>query len=223
MDKKTSLKTSFYANQSDLFEVPTLWTERLVLRAINWDCDPHRLAEAFADSDTIKWLPRTAVPQEVNAATAQQWLVDQGHDAKGQAAWVWAIAAKHKPDRAVGFIVLRRDPDKGNRTFLLHPDSRGLGYMTEAVQRIEQFAFIDLADDDLAFEELCVRNALDNTASTNLKVAPYRLIGQEEREYCGGRGMSVLRSITRKAWLEWYQDQQRPSTTSPRLSTLSMA
>jgi RimJ/RimL family protein N-acetyltransferase len=142
-----------------------LETERLVLRPLV-QTDAKDIQKHFNDWDIVKFLSSRAVQWPYPEDGAEKFLRNIALPAmeKGDE-WFWAITARDNPDELIGVIHLRRDSANGNRSFWLAREHQSKGYMTEALEAVNDFAF-----DHAGFECLLVKNAHANAASNRLKV-----------------------------------------------------
>ena len=78
----------------------------------------------------------------------------------------WAIVPKGGPDELIGRIDLWPDDgvSRDQRGFWLDPAFQGRGLMTEAAERVTEFAFVELG-----WPHLWLSNAEDNVASGRIK------------------------------------------------------
>jgi ribosomal-protein-alanine N-acetyltransferase len=85
------------------------------------------------------------------------------------------------------------------RGFWLDPEFQGRGLMTEAADRVTDFAFRDLG-----WPHLWLSNATTNLASARVKEKQgARLIGREPAHYVEGPGERMVWLIEREAWLRY--------------------
>ncbi len=84
---------------------------------------------------------------------------------------------------------------------------RRQGLMTEAVEAVTEFWFLELG-----FERLRVPKAVPNLASRRIsEKGGMRVIATEERQFVGGRFLAEIWEITREEWL-----QRRSARTEPK-------
>lgn len=113
--------------------LPTLTTNRLVLRALRQD-DAEALHAVFSDAETVRWWssgPHTSLAQTrdyvAQNATSDDWPT-------------WAIT--QGDDRAIGWIVLgRRRPGVSEIGYILHRDHHRRGLTREAMDAVIDYAF----------------------------------------------------------------------------------
>ena len=76
----------------------------------------------------------------------------------------WGVWLKDGPDEPIGVISFRPGSDKDQRGFWLCEDFQGRGLMTEAADRVVDFAF-----DEVGLDHLILTNALANVRSDRVK------------------------------------------------------
>lgn len=111
----------------------------------------------------------------------------------------WAITLKGVSDELVGRIDLWSDDgiSRDQRGFWLDPELQGQGLMTEAAERVTEFAFRDLG-----WPHLWLSNAEANGASGRIKEKQgARLVDREPFRYVSGEGTRLVWLLTREAWL----------------------
>ena len=149
-------------------ESPVLESERLRLRPHS-DADLPRIAEACDDPVSRQWL--NSLPSPYSQADARQyvarcvWLAARGAKA------TWAIADRES-DQLLGNIavmdLLGPNPTSGEVGYWMHPDARGQGVMTEALQLLVPHAF---DPDGLDRRRLSLYAADGNAASNKVAEA----------------------------------------------------
>jgi len=143
-------------------EVPVLETEGLRLRP--WrESDVPRIVEACADERTRYWLGR--MPDPYTDADARAWLEHQREcRATGQALH-WAVVDVSDEGRALASIsafdlVPEVEAEIG---YWAHPDARGRGVMSRAMEMVVDFAFTGLG-----VRRVTAGAAVGNTASRHV-------------------------------------------------------
>lgn len=176
---------------------PVLQTSRLVLRPIR-SKDAPVIQRRFPRWEVVRWL---------------NWRIPWPYPADGAAAYVatcleemargekshWAIIPKSGPADLIGVIDLW--PDDGSshdqRGFWLDPEFHGKGLMTEAADRVTDYAFRTLN-----WSHLWLTNAQDNHASRRIKEKQgARLVDLRIGEYVSGRGPLMIWHLPRENWL----------------------
>jgi RimJ/RimL family protein N-acetyltransferase len=111
----------------------------------------------------------------------------------------WAIFLKGGPTELIGRIDLWTDDgaSRDQRGFWLDPEFQGQGLMTEAAERVTEFAFVELG-----WPHLWLSNAEANGASGRIKEKQgARLIDREPSRYVSGEGMRMVWLLMREEWL----------------------
>jgi ribosomal-protein-alanine N-acetyltransferase len=176
---------------------PTLETERLVLRPLCEDDTPV-IQRRFPRWEIVRHLTAHVpwpYPADNAAKHVAQCLVEMARGEKCH----WAITLKDGPDELIGRIDLWPDDGKSRdqRGFWLDPEFQGRGLMTEAADRVTDFAFRDLG-----WPHLWLSNAEANGASGRIKEKQgARLVGREPFRYVEGLGTRLVWLIEREAWL----------------------
>ncbi len=136
---------------------PVLETDRLRLRPLR-DSDADRVDGILSDERTKATVSRYLPPQDGAALIMRL----RESSACGER-WSWCIADR-ETDRLVGLISLRgigdTDPTTTEFGYSVHPDARGRGVLTEALDRVVDWAFLDGG-----YRRLILRTDEANTAS----------------------------------------------------------
>ena len=112
----------------------------------------------------------------------------------------WSIELKGGPDELIGRIDLWPDDGKSRdmRGFWLDPAFQGRGLMTEAAERVTEFAF-----EELRWPHLWLGNAEDNKPSRRIKEKQgAQLVDREPARYVAGDGMRQIWLLKREDWLQ---------------------
>jgi len=139
----------------------TLKTKRLILKEITPE-DIENYQKGFADYEVIRHM-NGRVPWPFPKDGVKTFLESEIFPNLGQTIWQWGIFLKERPDILIGSISLRKS-DVDNRGFWLARAYWGQGYMTEAVNCINQYAF-----EELGFKILRFTNAKGNHRSRRIK------------------------------------------------------
>lgn len=109
----------------------------------------------------------------------------------------WAIILKDKPEELIGQIAYRHITDKDDhRSFWLAEPWWGKGYMTEAIEVVQDFIFFDLGTD-----RIILKNAASNAASRRVKEKTgARFIGESVGDFHDGGSTQEIWEITREDW-----------------------
>jgi ribosomal-protein-alanine N-acetyltransferase len=183
---------------------PILHTTRLDLRPLTIS-DAPAIQEHFDNWNIIQYLTNQ-VPWPYPADGAQTFITDIVRPAyETEAALIWAIT-EPGIDLLIGCINFTfDDTGVGNRGFWLAEPFWGRGYMTEAVEAVQDHVLLDLG-----VERMVVLNAVTNPASRRIKEKTgARLVGQIELAHHNGETLSDQWEVTRS---DWAQRRNRPLT-----------
>ncbi|MGY2190056.1 hypothetical protein D3C87_1281280 [compost metagenome] len=176
--------------------IPTLYTERLILRPLEL-ADAEAIQQQFPHWEVVRYL-NAFVPWPYPADGALTYLRDIALPAiaRGEE-WHWSIRLKTAPDQLVGNVSLMTEQDN-NRGFWLGPQWQGQGLMTEASEAVTRFWF-----ETLGREVLRVPKAAPNIGSRKLSERTgMRLVRTAEGNFVGGRFPKEIWEITREEWLQ---------------------
>ncbi len=112
----------------------------------------------------------------------------------------WAITLKGGDDVFVGRISLWPDDGESRemRGFWLGREYWGRGIMTEAAERVTEYAFVELG-----WPHLWLRSGVDNAGSHRIKEKQgARIIERAPADFVAGPGETTIWLLTRKDWLE---------------------
>ncbi|MDP2375913.1 GNAT family N-acetyltransferase [Reyranella sp.] len=185
---------------------PMLQTPRLVLRPVR-SKDAPVIQRRFPHWEVVRWLnARIPWPYPANGAAAYvaACLEEMARGEKSH----WAIIPKSGPADLIGIIDLWPDDgvSRSQRGFWLDPEFQGKGLMTEAAERVTQYALCDLG-----WPHLWLTNAQDNHPSRRIKEKQgARLVDLMIGEHVGGRGPQMVWLLRREDWLA-----RRADTSSP--------
>jgi RimJ/RimL family protein N-acetyltransferase len=176
---------------------PVLQTRRLLLRPLVGS-DRTALQRRFPRWEVVRHLnPRVPWPYPSDGAACFIALC-QEEMAQGQKHH-WAIRLKDGPDEVTGCIDLWPDDGKSRdmRGFWLDPELQGRGLMTEAADRVTDYAL-----HELDWPHLWLSNAEANRASARIKEKQgARFVGFEPFRSVEGEGRRMIWRIDREAWL----------------------
>ncbi len=176
---------------------PVLKTPRLVLRPLR-ACDSAAIQKRFPRWEIVQHLSdRVPWPYPPNGA-AEHVAECLAEMARGEKSY-WAILPRGGPQELIGRIDLW--PDDGTsqdmRGFWLDPQYQGQGLMTEAADRVTDYAF-----DVLGWPHLWLSNAQGNHASRRIKEKQgARLVDLRIARYVSGEGERMVWLLTRAAWV----------------------
>jgi [ribosomal protein S5]-alanine N-acetyltransferase len=173
---------------------PTLETRRLVLRPLRLD-DAPAIQRRFARWEIVRWL-RGGVPWPYPENGAEAHLREcLAQRARGEK-FFWAIILKASGE-LVGSIELR--PDDGSqdqRGFWLDSELQGRGLMTEAAERVTEYAFLELD-----WPHLWLTNAEGNAPSRRIKEKQgAKLVSRQPKRFVSGEGMAEIWLLDRDDW-----------------------
>jgi [ribosomal protein S5]-alanine N-acetyltransferase len=177
---------------------PVLETARLVLRPPR-ESDVPSTQRRFGQWEVVRYLDaHIPWPYPPDGAT-QHWPHLQRDLVKREKCH-WAITLKGGRDELIGLISLWRDDGRSReqRGFWLDPEYWGRGLMTEAADRVTDYALIELGRPHLW---LC--NAEANVGSHRIKEKQgATVVDRTVRNYVSGPGVRVTWLLTREAWLK---------------------
>lgn len=142
---------------------PVLEGTKAVLRPFR-DSDVPRIVEACTDPETRHWVP---VPAPYTEEVGRGYLNSSAWNTATGTMALWAIADPDSDVLLGNLAVLRMD----NRTltgeigYWMHPDARGRGVMTEAVQLVTNHALAPIDQGGLGRRRLTLYAAAGNAAS----------------------------------------------------------
>ena len=179
-----------------------LETDRLILKPLNHE-DIEVYERLFAEYEVIRYLS-TNVPWPYPKGECENYLTTRIFPNQGIDQWMWGIFVKDpqkkRSDALIGAIHLWRKGIPENRGFWLTKTEWGKGYMTEACEAVNRFAF-----EQLAFEELIFSNAVGNAGSRRVKEKTgCEFIGREPCEFVDpALNERELWKLSRSSWLIW--------------------
>jgi [ribosomal protein S5]-alanine N-acetyltransferase len=185
----------FMERALSLPETPILETARLVLRPLRLE-DAPAIQRHFAHWEVVRWLDgRLPWPYPDNGA---ETYVRTSLEAREQAKrFFWAICLKDAPDDLVGLIELL--PDDGShdqRGFWIAAEFQGRGLMTEAADRVTEYAFLQLG-----WPQLWLTNAEGNVASSRIKRRQgAQLVRKMEKKYVSGISSGEVWLLRSEDW-----------------------
>jgi len=174
--------------------IPTLETERLILRPVTLD-DAPQVQAIFPQWEIVRYLANQ-VPWPLPPDGVLTHYSDTAIPAmESGEAWQWTLRLKTDPDRIMGSVSLSRG--ENNRGFWLAPAWQGQGLMTEACDCVTDFWF-----KVLEMPVLHVPKAIGNTGSRRISEKQgMRVVVVEDRDFVSGRLPSEIWEITHEEWL----------------------
>ena len=177
--------------------IPQFETDRLILKAVTLD-DAPAYEKHFIDYEVIRYLSSTVpwpYPQKGIIDFINNYIIpNQGKDH-----WIWGIFLKMNSSELIGVVDLWRDGQPENRGFWLGRKFWGQGIMTEAVEPVTTYAFVELG-----FEALVLANALGNVRSRRVKEkAGARFLRVEPAKYVDPQFTEQeIWVLEKSAWLQ---------------------
>jgi len=176
---------------------PVLESARLILRPIRAE-DAPAVQRRFPHWDVVKHLnARVPWPYPADGAAANM-TETLGEMARGEK-FQWAITLKDGDGELIGRISLWPD-DGGSREmrgFWLSQEHWGRGIMTEAAERVTEYAFVDLG-----WPQLWLRSGVENAGSHRIKEKQgARIVGRAPAAFVSGPGETTIWLLTREDWL----------------------
>ena len=166
--------------RNDWLTVPLLGGQQVLLRAFR-DADAPRVVEACDDERTRHWFWR--MPSPYTLADARDYLEARTEQLASAEGITWAVADP-ADDVLVGAISAfglkhRREVEVGYWT---HPDARGRGVMTTALDLVLQHCFTPYDGGGLGLQRVSVGHADGNTASAAvIERNGFTLVSRERR------------------------------------------
>jgi RimJ/RimL family protein N-acetyltransferase len=177
---------------------PVLQTARLLLRPLRLE-DAPVIQRRFPKWEIVRHLA-ARVPWPYPPGDAAIHVATCLEEMARREKFFWAIEVKGGLDELVGRIDLWPDDGKSRdmRGFWLDPAFQGCGLMTEAAERVTEFAF-----DELKWPHLWLSNAQENRQSRRIKEKQgARLVGTEPARYVSGDGVRQVWLLKREDWLQ---------------------
>jgi RimJ/RimL family protein N-acetyltransferase len=178
-------------------KTPVLETARLRLRPPR-KSDLPAIQQGFGQWEVVRYLS-AHIPWPYPPDGAEQNWPSMRGDLIRREKCHWAITIKGGGDELIGLVSLWPDDgvSRDQRGFWLEPAYWGQGIMTEAADRVTEYALIELG-----WPRLWLCNAEVNLASHRLKEKQGAVIvDRTPRQYVHGDGIRVTWLLTREAWL----------------------
>jgi RimJ/RimL family protein N-acetyltransferase len=180
---------------SPLPPTPVLETARLILRPIRAE-DVDVIQRRFPQWEVVRYLTDKVpwpYPTDGSATNMVNTLAEMERREKLH----WAIT-RRGDDELIGSISLWAETgERDQRGFWLDPEFWGRGMMTEAADRVTQYAF-----EALNWTQLWLCNAEANLGSHRVKEKQgARIIDRVPARYVSGEGTRVVWLLEREAWL----------------------
>jgi RimJ/RimL family protein N-acetyltransferase len=170
-------------------EIPVLETGQIRLRS--WrDDDSQRLVEASNDEQLRHFIPESRVPRTIDRVPG--YLIHIGELAATGIRVAWCVADRDT-DVGLGSVALFGidgwDPTCGELGYWAHPDARGRGVVSTAVNRIVEWCFTPEDDGGFGLRRLHIMTAASNAAARRVaESAGFTHLGTERRSLPLGDG-----------------------------------
>ncbi|MGH6955980.1 MAG: GNAT family N-acetyltransferase [Caulobacteraceae bacterium] len=177
---------------------PVLETSRLILRPLR-ESDTPAVQRLLPQWKVVRYLGAHVPWPYPDDGAATHWKNARREMERGEKS-LWAITLKRRGDDLRGVIDLWADDgvNRSQRGFWLDPELWGRGLMTEAANRITEYALVELG-----WPHLWLSNAEANVASHRVKEKQgAKLIDRTPGRYVYGEGVRVTWLLTHEAWLE---------------------
>jgi [ribosomal protein S5]-alanine N-acetyltransferase len=178
---------------------PVLESARLVLRPLRLE-DAPAIQRRFPQWEVVRHLSAEHVPWPYPADGAAEHLAKTLPKVENREFFLWALTAKGGADEPIGVIQLRADDGQSRdmRGFWLDPVYWGQGLMTEAAERVTEYAFVELG-----WPLLWLRNGEQNIASHRVKEKQgAAVVDRVPARFVAGEGFSIVWRLDRDTWLE---------------------
>jgi len=175
---------------------PVLETARLILRPVRLD-DAPVIQRIFPHWEVVRYLAAKIPWPYPEGAAEEHVRLSIDNMARGLK-FHWAITLKAEGDQVIGRIDLWQDTgDHEQRGFWLAADYHRRGLMTEAADRVTEYAFLELG-----WPQLYLSNAVENTASHRVKERQgARIVGYAPIDIVQGPTRRVIWLLTREDWI----------------------
>jgi RimJ/RimL family protein N-acetyltransferase len=174
-----------------------LETARLVLRPIE-PSDIDAMRRRFGQWEVVRYLS-DSVPWPLPDDNFEVAMADTLAKMAARERCSWAVTLRAGDDDLIGRVDLWADDgvSRDQRGFWLDPQYWGRGLMTEAANRVTDYALIELG-----WPRLWLNNAEVNVASRRVKEKQgAQLIERSPRRYVYGDGVRETWLLTREAWI----------------------
>ncbi len=178
-------------------QTPVLESPRLVLRPIRAE-DASVIQRHFPHWDVVKHL-NARVPWPYPADGAAANMIETLGEMERLEKFQWAITLKGGDDDLIGRISLWPDDGKSRemRGFWLARGYWGRGIMTEAAERVTEYAFLGLG-----WPHLWLRSGVENAASHRIKEKQgARIVDRAPAAFVSGPSETTVWLLTREDWL----------------------
>lgn len=190
------------SSRTTWWPVPELVGERVRLRP-HTEADLPRIVEACTDPRSRHWLP--TLPHPYTEDTARQFVLGcRLAESLGQKI-TWAVADRDDDRLLANVSVFRLDdemcPTGGEIGYWAHPDARGRGVVSEALDLVVAHAFTPVDARGLGRHRLGIGASRDNAASRHVaERAGFTLVGEVHQDAVVGVGAD--RTLDDGVWYE---------------------
>ena len=187
---------------------PVLETRRLILRPPR-ESDTPAVQRRFPQWEIVRYLHNEVPWPYPKDGAAQHWQ-RMSREIAAREKSHWAITLKGGDDELIGLISLWKSGEaaRDQRGFWLDAAFWGQGLMTEAADRVTDYALVELG-----WPQLWLSNAEINVASHRVKEKQgATIVDRTPRRYVYGDGVKVTWLLTREAWLAHRGRAGRSST-----------
>jgi RimJ/RimL family protein N-acetyltransferase len=196
--------------------VPVLDGERVRLRAYT-EADVPRIVEACSDERSRHWL--ATLPDPYTEQSAREFVRAKRLGASLGQSVTWAVADRDDDRLLANVAVFGLDdalsPTGGEIGYWAHPDARGRGIVSEAVDLVLAHAFAPVTAGGLGRHRLQIGAAWSNTASRHVaERAGFTLAARYRQD--GVIGYGENRRLDDGAWYERLADDRASALTTPR-------
>jgi RimJ/RimL family protein N-acetyltransferase len=181
-----------------VFSLPTMETQRLILRALTPD-DDQALSAAISDPEVAANMLNLSYPFSVNDARLFI-LYESGGIPSGESFPIAVVRKQNNRLMGMALLTVTREHQRANLAYLIGRAYRNQGYITEAVQRAIQFSFEEADINRIGawcFEHnLASKRVMEKVGMTY--EATFR-----QNTFQNGKFLSMhIYSILRNEWLE---------------------
>jgi RimJ/RimL family protein N-acetyltransferase len=171
-----------------ILETPRLWLKPLVMS------DAEAIQRQFPHWEIVQHMG-AAIPWPYPADGAETFLRKVIPE-MADGVYHWGLWPKDGPDHLIGIISLRPNSVHDQRGFWLAQPFHGQGLMTEAADRVLDFAF-----DDCGMPEITLTNAIGNVKSGNVKRRQgATLVGLDTITTTSGEQARQIWRLTAEEW-----------------------
>jgi [ribosomal protein S5]-alanine N-acetyltransferase len=188
------------------WRVPELRGTRVRLRA-HTEADVQRIVEACSDESTQQWLAH--LPRPYTERDAREYVAGRELGSSLGQSVTWAVTGLDDDRLLANISIFKLDdvylPTGGEIGYWAHPDARGRGVVSEAVELVVKHAFTPVERGGLGRHRLQIGAAWSNTASRRVaERAGFTLVGHYHKDGVIGIDRDKLDD---GAWYELLADE----------------